>query len=117
MKPKTFHPAESDGLLREKLQQLQRNISKVLIGKEEEIKTALVGLLAQGHLLIEDVPGVGKTTLARALAKSVACSFQRIQFTPDLLPSDILGVSIYHPQKEQFEFKGGPIFAHIILAD
>lgn len=107
----------SDSLLREKLQQLQGNIGKVLIGKEEKIKIALVSLLAQGHLLIEDIPGVGKTTLARALAKSIACSFQRIQFTPDLLPSDILGVSIYHPHKEQFEFKAGPIFAHIILAD
>ncbi|OGW14255.1 MAG: hypothetical protein A3G93_05845 [Nitrospinae bacterium RIFCSPLOWO2_12_FULL_45_22] len=96
---------------------LKENIEKVLIGKGEEVKLVLVGLLAQGHILIEDVPGVGKTVLARALAKSIACTFQRIQFTPDLLPSDILGVSLPNPKKGDFEFKPGPIFANIILAD
>lgn len=101
----------------EQIQQLCRNIEKVLIGKEEAIKMVVVGLLAHGHILIEDVPGVGKTTLAQALAKSLDCSFRRIQFTPDLLPSDILGVSIYNPHKGNFEFKPGPIFANIVLAD
>src|SRR3990167_3322320 len=96
---------------------LKENIEKVLIGKSDEVKLILVGLLAQGHILIEDVPGVGKTVLARALAKSIACTFQRIQFTPDLLPSDILGVSLPNPKKGDFEFKPGPIFANIILAD
>lgn len=117
MKQKLASLAESDDLLGEKVQRLQQNVQRVLIGKIEEIKVALVSLFAEGHLLIEDVPGVGKTTLARALARSIDCNFQRIQFTPDLLPLDVLGVSIYNPQKEQFDFKPGPIFANIILAD
>jgi MoxR-like ATPase len=87
------------------------------VGKPEVVRQAIVALLARGHLLIEDVPGVGKTTLAQALAKSLGLSFQRIQFTSDLLPSDILGVSIFDPRKAEFEFKPGPIFANIILAD
>ena len=102
---------------REKLDRLQRNIERIIKGKSEVVKKALIAMLAQGHLLIEDVPGVGKTTLAHLLASSISCSFQRIQFTSDLLPSDILGVSIYDPKKGEFEFKKGPIFANIILAD
>jgi MoxR-like ATPase len=102
---------------REKLDRLQRNIERIIKGKTEVVKKALIAMLAQGHLLIEDVPGVGKTTLAHLLASSISCSFQRIQFTSDLLPSDILGVSIYDPKKGEFEFKKGPIFANIILAD
>ncbi len=96
---------------------LKSNIEKIITGKEEVVKMAIVCLLAKGHLLIEDVPGVGKTTLAQALARSIDCSFKRIQFTSDLLPSDILGVSIYNLAKQQFEFTPGPIFSNIILAD
>jgi MoxR-like ATPase len=97
--------------------QLQRSISRAIYGKEEAIQLALITLLARGHLLIEDVPGVGKTTLAQALAKSFHCSFQRIQFTSDLLPSDVLGVSVYNPESREFEFRSGPIFANVVLAD
>ncbi len=99
------------------IQKLVNNIETVFIGKEEAVKLVLTGLFAGGHILIEDVPGVGKTVLARALARSIDCTFQRIQFTPDLLPSDIVGVSIYTPKADQFVFKPGPIFAHVILAD
>src|SRR5881409_703513 len=97
--------------------QLQRSIARAIYGKEEAIQPALVTLLARGHLLIEDVPGVGKTTLAQALAKSFHCSFQRIQFTSDLLPSDVLGVSVFNPENREFEFRPGPIFANVVLAD
>jgi MoxR-like ATPase len=97
--------------------QLQRSIARAIFGKEEVIQLALITLLARGHLLIEDVPGVGKTTLAQALAKSFQCSFQRIQFTSDLLPSDVLGVSVYNPETREFEFRHGPVFANVVLAD
>jgi MoxR-like ATPase len=101
----------------DRIRHLCENIEKVFIGKPEAVKLLIVGLLAQGHLLIEDVPGVGKTILARSLAKSINCSFRRIQFTPDLLPSDIIGVSIYSQECGEFVFKPGPIFANIVLAD
>ena len=97
--------------------QLQRSIARVIYGKEDVIQLALITLLARGHLLIEDVPGVGKTTLAQALAKSFHCTFQRIQFTSDLLPSDVLGVSVYNPETREFEFRQGPVFANVVLAD
>jgi MoxR-like ATPase len=97
--------------------QLQRSIARAIFGKEDVIQLALITLLARGHLLIEDVPGVGKTTLAQALAKSFHCTFQRIQFTSDLLPSDVLGVSVYNPESREFEFRPGPIFANVVLAD
>jgi MoxR-like ATPase len=100
-----------------RLAELQRSIARVVKGKEDVIQLALTTLLARGHLLIEDVPGVGKTTLAQALARSFNCSFQRIQFTSDLLPSDVIGVSVYNPSAQEFEFKPGPIFANIIVAD
>ncbi|MDD5155923.1 MAG: MoxR family ATPase [Candidatus Omnitrophica bacterium] len=93
------------------------NIEKVIVGKREVIKLLIAGLLSRGHVLIEDVPGVGKTMLVRALAKSVNANFKRIQFTPDLLPSDITGVTIYNQHNGQFEFRPGPIFANIVLAD
>jgi MoxR-like ATPase len=99
------------------LERLLDNIGSVVLGKAEVIKLAVVALLAEGHLLIEDVPGVGKTLLARALAASIDCSFRRIQFTPDLLPSDILGSSVYNAATGEFLFKPGPIFANVILAD
>ena len=93
------------------------NVEKVIIGKEEEVRLALIALLCQGHVLIEDVPGVGKTILARSLAVSTGCSFKRIQFTPDLLPSDVSGVSIYSQKTGDFEFRPGPIVAQVVLAD
>ena len=101
----------------EKIAKLRENIGTVIYGKDDVIKSVVVGLLAHGHILIEDVPGIGKTTLANVLAKSINCSFQRIQFTSDLLPSDIIGVSIYNPNESRFEFQKGPIFANVILAD
>jgi MoxR-like ATPase len=97
--------------------QLKSTIARAIYGKEEAIQLALITLLARGHLLIEDVPGVGKTTLAQALAKSFQCGFQRVQFTSDLLPSDVLGVSVYNPETREFEFRPGPIFANVVLAD
>ena len=93
------------------------NVEKVIMGKQKEIMHLLKGIIAGGHILIEDVPGVGKTTLVKALCKSLNLSFSRIQFTPDLLPSDITGVSIYNPKKGTFEFKKGPVFSNIVLAD
>jgi MoxR-like ATPase len=99
------------------LRALEANIAQALVGKPDVVRLAIVALLARGHLLIEDVPGVGKTTLAHALARSLGLAFQRIQFTSDLLPSDILGVSVFDPRKAEFEFRPGPIFANIILAD
>ncbi len=101
----------------EKIETLQHNIEHVIIGKPDVIRLAIVTLLAEGHLLIEDVPGVGKTTLAHALAKSIDGSFQRVQFTSDLLPSDIIGVSVFNQQRTEFEFQRGPIFANIVLTD
>src|SRR5476651_1018023 len=101
----------------EKVSALRTAIGQTIKGKEETIELAVVALLAEGHLLIEDVPGVGKTTLGHALARSLDCKFHRIQFTSDLLPSDVLGVSVYSPKLNEFEFKPGPIFANIVLAD
>jgi MoxR-like ATPase len=101
----------------QRLRELQHSIERVIRGKGEAVHLAVVTLLAGGHLLVEDVPGVGKTTLAQTIARSLACSFQRIQFTSDLLPSDIVGVSVFNQQTGEFEFRAGPIFANIILAD
>jgi MoxR-like ATPase len=100
-----------------KLHGLESSLGQVIRGKAEVVRLSLVCLLADGHLLIEDVPGVGKTTLAQALARSVQCSFHRLQFTSDMLPSDVLGVTIYNAHSQSFEFKRGPIFTHFLLAD
>jgi MoxR-like ATPase len=102
---------------KDKILALHQAIGVAIKGKENTIALAIVALVAEGHLLIEDVPGVGKTTLGHALARSIACDFHRIQFTSDLLPSDVLGVSVYSPKRNEFEFKQGPIFANIVLAD
>src|SRR5215471_6673641 len=109
---KTVEPLQG-----EKISALRSAIANTIKGKQQTIDLAIVALLAEGHLLIEDVPGVGKTTLGHALAQSLACKFHRIQFTSDLLPSDVLGVSVYNPRLNEFEFKPGPIFANIVLAD
>src|SRR5262250_1860431 len=101
----------------EKIFALREAIGTTVKGKRETIKLAIVALLAEGHLLIEDVPGVGKTTLGHALARALDCAFHRIQFTSDLLPTDVLGVSVFSPRLNEFEFKPGPIFANIVLAD
>ena len=93
------------------------NLEQVIVGKYQSIELVVIGLLCQGHVLIEDVPGVGKTVLARSLAKSLDCTFNRIQFTPDMLPSDVTGVSIYNQEKRTFEFRAGPIMGQIVLAD
>jgi len=99
------------------IKRLKATLDSVILGKEEATKFCVVTLFARGHLLIEDIPGVGKTTLAYSLAKATSCTFQRIQFTSDLLPSDIIGVNVYNPESKDFEFKPGPIFANIVLAD
>jgi MoxR-like ATPase len=96
---------------------IEQNVTSVIAGKRDVVRLALVALLSEGHLLIEDVPGVGKTMLAKALARSIDCSVQRIQFTPDLLPSDVTGVTVYSPDTGEFEFKPGPVFANIVLGD
>lgn len=98
-------------------QKLIDNISKVIVGKKQVIEFVVIGLMSNGHVLLEDVPGLGKTMLSRSLAKSIAGNFKRIQFTPDLLPSDVTGVSIYSQKTEEFQFREGPIFANILLAD
>jgi len=100
-----------------KVNRIIENIEKVMIGKREAIELSVVALLAQGHVLLEDVPGVGKTMMVRSLAKSIGADFRRIQFTPDLLPSDVTGVSIYNPKEMEFQFVPGPILGNIILAD
>lgn len=101
----------------DRLRRLQTNLEQALLGKHDVVQMAIVALLAEGHILIEDVPGVGKTLLAKALAKSIDCVFHRIQFTPDLLPSDLIGTSVFHQPSGEFRFHPGPLFAQVILAD
>src|SRR6266403_6415698 len=97
--------------------QLENALRKVIRGKDDVVRLAIVSVLARGHLLIEGVPGVGKTSLGHAMARAIACTFQRIQFTSDLLPSDVLGISIYSALEQKFEFKPGPVFTNVLLAD
>jgi MoxR-like ATPase len=99
------------------IERIVANVEKVIVGKRNEVELAVVALMCQGHLLIEDVPGVGKTTLAKSISRSVGCSFRRMQFTPDLLPSDATGVSVFNQKTSDFEFRRGPIFAQIVLVD
>ncbi len=103
--------------VQEATRSIRQNAGRVIVGKEEVIDLLMVALLCEGHVLFEDVPGIGKTMLAKALAKSLGCSFQRIQFTPDLLPSDITGITFYNQKKGEFEFRPGPLLAQIVLAD
>lgn len=98
-------------------QKIRENVQKAIVGKDEVINLALVGVLCEGHILLEDVPGIGKTTLARALAASLGCAFKRIQFTPDLLPSDVTGINWFNQKSQEFEFRPGPVITQIVLAD
>jgi MoxR-like ATPase len=98
-------------------ERITQSVSQVIIGKRNEIRLTTLGLIARGHVLIEDIPGVGKTMMAKALSRSIGCSFSRIQFTPDMLPSDVTGVSLFNQKSREFEFRSGPIFAQIVLAD
>src|SRR5207248_6786678 len=97
--------------------QLENAIRKIIRGKDDVVRLALVAVLARGHLLIEGVPGVGKTTLGQALARALECAFQRVQFTSDMLPSDVIGISVYSAAEQEFEFKRGPVFTNVLLAD
>jgi MoxR-like ATPase len=98
-------------------ERVTRSVGQVIIGKRNEIRLVVLGLLCRGHILLEDSPGVGKTMMARAMARTIGCSFSRIQFTPDMLPSDITGVSIFNQKSSQFEFRPGPIMSQVVLAD
>ena len=98
-------------------QKIRENVQKVIVGKNDVINLALVGVLCEGHILMEDVPGIGKTTLARSLAYSLGCSFKRIQFTPDLLPSDVTGINWFNQKAQEFEFRSGPVITNVVLAD
>ena len=104
-------------MIDETCKKIRENVQKVIVGKDDVINLALVGVLCEGHLLLEDVPGIGKTTLAKALADSLGCSFKRIQFTPDLLPSDVTGINWFNQKNQEFEFRAGPVMTQVVLAD
>ncbi|PJF28404.1 MAG: AAA family ATPase, partial [Phototrophicales bacterium] len=104
-------------LVQQVAERIAHSVGQVIIGKRNEVRLTVLGLLCQGHILIEDIPGVGKTMMARALARSIGCTFSRIQFTPDMLPTDVTGVSIFNPKTSEFEYRPGPIMAQIVLAD
>jgi len=108
---------ETASAVSHKAKELERALRSVIRGKDDVVRLALVSILARGHLLIEGVPGVGKTTLGQALARAIDCSFQRVQFTSDMLPSDVLGISVYSAMEQEFEFKRGPVFTNVLLAD
>jgi MoxR-like ATPase len=109
--------SEAASAIHDAAQRIRANIDRVIVGKDAVIDLVLVALLSDGHLLVEDVPGIGKTTLAKAIARSIGCSFKRIQFTPDVMPSDITGINFYNQKRGEFEFRPGPIIANIVLAD
>ena len=109
-------PADVDAI-RATAERMQASIERVIVGKSEVVRLALVALLCEGHILLEDVPGTGKTTLARAIARSLGCSFRRIQFTPDLMPADITGINFYNQKLGEFAFREGPLVAQVVLAD
>ncbi len=109
--------ARQGTLVQEVAERIAQNVGQVIIGKRNEVRLTTLGLLSQGHILIEDIPGVGKTMMAKALAKSIGCTFSRIQFTPDMLPSDVTGVSLFNQKTREFEFRAGPIIAQVVLAD
>jgi MoxR-like ATPase len=108
---------DSSSPVRELAERVVANVERVIVGKRSEVELAFIALLSQGHLLIEDVPGVGKTMLAKSLARSTGCAFKRIQFTPDLLPSDVTGLSVYNQKTAEFRFRPGPVFGQVVLAD
>ena len=110
-------PPPTAGSVQELAERIVNAVSQVILGKRNEIRLTALGMLCRGHLLLEDIPGVGKTMMAKSLARAVGCSFSRIQFTPDMLPSDITGVSIFNPKTREFEFRAGPIMAQVVLAD
>jgi MoxR-like ATPase len=104
-------------MISQSMQRARENIQQVIVGKDEQINLALVAVLCEGHILIEDVPGIGKTTLAKSIAASLGCTFRRIQFTPDLLPSDVTGINYFNQKNQEWEFRAGPVFSQILLAD
>ncbi len=114
---RTAQVRQSTATVQEIAERVSNSVGQVILGKANEIRLTTLGLLCRGHILLEDIPGVGKTMLAKSLARAVGCTFNRIQFTPDMLPSDITGVSIYNPKSREFEFRPGPIMAQIVLAD
>ncbi len=114
---RTAQVRQSTATVQEISERVSNSVGQVILGKANEIRLTTLGLLCRGHILLEDIPGVGKTMLAKSLARAVGCTFNRIQFTPDMLPSDITGVSIYNPKSREFEFRPGPIMAQIVLAD
>jgi MoxR-like ATPase len=109
--------ARQGNLVQDVAERITQNVNQVIIGKRNEIRLTVLGLLSKGHILIEDIPGVGKTMMAKALARSIGCTFSRIQFTPDMLPSDVTGVSLFNQKTREFEFRAGPIMAQVVLAD
>jgi MoxR-like ATPase len=108
---------ERESMISSTANRIVENVKKVIVGKDEVIELLLVALLCEGHVLLEDVPGIGKTTLAKAMARSLGCSFQRIQFTPDLLPSDVTGIYYFNQKKQEFEFRPGPVMSQVVLTD
>lgn len=114
---RTAQVRQSTATVQEIAERVSNSVGQVILGKANEIRLTTLGLLCRGHILLEDIPGVGKTMLAKSLARAMGCTFNRIQFTPDMLPSDITGVSIYNPKSREFEFRPGPIMAQIVLAD